>query len=199
MAVQYTDVDVMLLNRWDEVTALQEAFDELLERMTGVIETALQRVAGNLKERGFRVEWDARRPSLAFWKPDWENRKKDAGLYAILSDFVPAPYGKNIEEHPVLWLITEDFASLRTLENSDSFGRALRLALSPEQRERWNHAEFELSRSPVGREWADVSERERVALVADVDKLVGFLSARFDDFMELVPVIDVTLGQMTRK
>ena len=199
MAVHYTDVDLMLLNRWQEVAAFRDAFDELLGRMTGVIEVAFQRVAGGLAEKGYRSEYDTRRPSFAFWKADWENRKKEAAIYAIVSDFVPEPYGKNIEEHPVLWLMTEDFTSLRTVGTAEDFGRTLRAGLSAEQRARWNHDDFELGRSPVGRDHVDVSESERVAMISDPEKLVAFLRSSIEEVLDLARLVDATLAGMPRK
>ena len=38
MASRYTDVDLMILKRWDEVKALREAFDDLVDRMQDMIE-----------------------------------------------------------------------------------------------------------------------------------------------------------------
>jgi hypothetical protein len=199
MAVQYTDVDLMLLNRWQEVSALRAAFNELLGRMGGVVETACQRASNAASERGFRTEFDARKGTFAFWKQGWENRKKDAAIYALLSDFAPEAYYSRVEDHPVLWLLTEDFPSLKVLETPEHFGKELRNGLSQEQRARWNHDEFELQTSPFGRVYAEVSDLDRVALASDPDRLATFLIHRVDEFAELVPLIDSTLARMTRK
>lgn len=199
MAAQYTDVDLMLLNRWQEVAALREAFDDLMGRMTGVIEMAFQRVAGQLAEKGYRSEYDVKRPSFHFWKADWENRRKDAAIYASVSDFVPKPYGKNIEDHPVLWFITDDFGTLRTVGTAEDFGRTLRAGLSAEQRARWNHDDFELGRCPLGRHHVDVTEIERVAMISNPDKLVAFLKSSIEEAIDLAPLVDATLAGMPRK
>jgi hypothetical protein len=37
MAIRYTDVDLMILKRWDEVMALREAFEDMLGRMEGFV------------------------------------------------------------------------------------------------------------------------------------------------------------------
>ena len=55
MSSRYTDVDLMILKRWDEVNSLREAFDDLVDRMQGMIEGSLQKVAVVATEKGFSI------------------------------------------------------------------------------------------------------------------------------------------------
>ena len=55
MASRYTDVDLMILKRWDEVKALREAFDDLVDRMEDVVEASLQKMAVVATEKGSLV------------------------------------------------------------------------------------------------------------------------------------------------
>ena len=68
MASRYTDVDLMILKRWDEVKALREAFDDLVDRMQEIVEASLQKVSTAVAERGLSSEFDLKRPSIWFWK-----------------------------------------------------------------------------------------------------------------------------------
>src|SRR5262245_41890928 len=132
MATRYTDVDLMILKRWEEVTALRAAFDELLGRMADVIDTSLERVSASVSENRLSADFDVKGPSIWFWKSEWENRKKEPGIYLNVIDFAPSDYGKCDGEYPSVWLMTDEFLKLRTRESSEEFARALRSALSPE-------------------------------------------------------------------
>jgi len=200
MANRYTDVDLMILKRWDEVKALREAFDDLLSRMEGVIEGSLKKVATILEDRKLSSDMDIKRPSIWFWKHDWETRsKKEPGICFKLFDFAPIDYSKAAGDYPTMWLITEEFGKLRMRESSEDFGRAVRAALSPELLTKWGHEDADLSNLPVGRECTNVSESDRVRMVAEPDALDKFVIDRLDEFMELAPAVDQALQKMTRR
>ena len=199
MASRYTDVDLMILKRWDEVKALQEAFDDLVDRLQDIVEASLQKVAVVAIEKGLSSDFDLKRPSIWFWKREWETRKKEPGIYFQLFDFAPADYGKAVEEYPSMWFMTDEFSRLKMREGSEDFGRAVRAALSPELLTKWNHEDADLSESPLGRECTEVPESDRVRLVANPDALRKFIIDRVDEFMELVPAIDQALQKMTRR
>ena len=199
MATRYTDVDLMILKRWDEVKALREAFDDLVDRMEEIVEASLQKVAVVATEKGFSSDFNLKRPSIWFWKREWENRKKEPGIYFELFDFAPTDYGKDVEEYPSMWFMTDEFSRLRIREGSEDFGRAVRAALPPELLTKWSHEDADLSDSPVGRECHDVSESDRVRLVAEPEALGKFIIERVDELMELVPAIDQALQKMIRR
>lgn len=197
MAVRYTDVDVMLLNRWEEVSALREAFDELLGRMTSVVELALQRAIAHINEKGFHANADAKFPCLAFWKPEWVNRKED-GIYGEIVGFAPGQFGKRSYPHPQTLLNVEDFGALRMVESPAQFSGALNKALNDDLRSAWSH-QGDVAVTPLGREYLEVAERDRVLLMRDSMQLAAFLTARFDEFTELEPFIAEVLRRMTKR
>lgn len=199
MASRYTDVDLMILKRWDEVKALREAFDDLLGRIEDVVEVSLQKVANVLTERGLSSEVDMKWPSIWFWKREWETRKKEPGVYFQVFDFVPADCGRDVDDYPSMWFMTDEFSKLKMRESSEEFGRTVRTALSPELLTKWSHEDADLSDSPLGRECHEVSEFDRVRLVAELDALGKFIIDRVDEFMELIPAIDQALQKMTRR
>ncbi len=199
MATRYTDVDLMLLKRWDEVHALRQAFDHLLERIDDVVQASLQKVSAHFAERGWASEPDLKRPSMSFWKRDWANRRNEPGVYLQVFDFVPPDCGKGVADHPSLWLMTNEWANLRMRESSDDFGRAVRTALTPEMQARWRHDEADLSGHPLGRDCTDISDSDRVTLVSDPERLAAFVIKGADELMELAPAIDQVLQKMTRR
>jgi hypothetical protein len=187
----------MLLSRWEEVSALREAFDELLTRMNSIVEVGLQRAVTYINEKGLEAYSDPKAPLLSFWKRDWVNRKDD-GIYGKIVGFTPEEFAREVFPHPTVFLVTEDFAALRMAESVEDFGKAVRASLTDDQRALWNH-DVDLDVHPVGREYADVAEADRVRLVSDPEALANFLISRVDEFMALVPTIDAALGRMTRR
>jgi hypothetical protein len=199
MVTRYTDVDLMILKRWDEVNGLREAYDHLLGRIDEVVETSVQKASVAASELGWSSDYDLKRPTMWFWKREWATKKNESGVCIQLFDFVPADCGKGVEDHPSMWLITSDWSKLRMHESSEEFGRAVRASLPPELQTKWRHDESDVSESPLGRHCTDISESDRVRLVADPDALNAFIMQRIEEFTELVPAIDEALKTMTRR
>jgi|HubBroStandDraft_4_1064222.scaffolds.fasta_scaffold73703_2 hypothetical protein len=200
MANHYEDVDLMLLKRWKEVMALRRAFDDLMDRMREMIETTLGKITNAVAERGMSCDYDAKFPSIWFWKKEWGTRNsKEPCIYFHLLDFAPAEYGKVEGNNPVMWLMSDDFSRLKFRENSEEFGRLVLASLSPELLKKWSHEKADLSDSPLGKDCSEVSESDRVALVSGSDALSKFVIERLDEFMELTPAVDQTLQKMTRR
>jgi len=200
MINHYGDVDLMLLKRWEEVKALRRAFDDLMDRMREMIETTLGKITHAVAERGMSCDFDAKVPSIWFWKKEWGTRSsKEPCIYFQLSDFAPAEYGKVAADRPTMWLKSDDFSRLKYREDSEEFGRLLLASLSPELVTKWSHEAVDLSDSPLGKECGEVSESDRVQLVSEPDALSKFVIAGLDEFMELVPAIDQALQKMTRR
>lgn len=200
MAVRYTDVDQMIFKRWDEVKALQGAFEELVDRMQDVVEASLQRVATDASEQGWTADCNEKRPSIWFWKREWQNKRQEPAIYFEIFDFVPEDYGKDVGACPSVWFMTDEFSRLKVRESSEEFGKALRAALSPELLKKWAHADADISDSPVGLDLEKVTEADRLRLAADPDALSAFIKEHLAEAVsELGPAIDQALQKMTPK
>ena len=200
MVNHYEDVDLMLLKRWEEVMAFRRAFDDLMDRMRAMIEMTLGKITHTVAERGMSCDFDAKFPTIWFWKKEWERRgSKEPGIYFLLSYFAPAEYGKVVGDRPTMWLMSDDFSRLKYRESSEDFGRLVLAALSPELVKKWSHEDADLSESPLGKECSEVSESDRVHMVTEPDALSKFVIERLDEFMELVPAIDQALLKLTRR
>ena len=152
-----------------------------------------------MSERGLSSDSNLKRPSIWFWKREWATKKNEPGIYVEVFDFVPSDYGRDVEEYPSMWLMTDEFSKLKMREGSEDFGRALRAALSPELLTKWSHEDADQSESPLGRDCTAVSESDRVRLVSDPDALGKFIIDRVDEFMELIPAVEQALQKMTRR
>jgi hypothetical protein len=199
MATRYTDVDLMILERWGEVQALREAFDVLADRIRETVQTCMAEVGEIALAKGLESEVNRKKPSLFLWKREWQNRNRDTGLYFEIADVVPAGCAKSGASHPSITLLMEDFEKLRVRESREDFGRTLRSTMSPQWLANWSGQGASLSEYPIVRDYVEVSEADRVAMVGEHSRLKTFLSKAIDDVLEILPAIDDALGKMTRR
>jgi len=198
MPHRYTDVDRMILNRWTEVIGLREAFDELQDRMKGVLEESLVKVAAQAQERGFSTEHSAKDPYICFWKKEWETKTwKAAGISILIKDFAPRAYGRVRDEHPWTYLDIQEAGKLKVKDRS-AFANAVRGSLTPAMKAKWEVADVDVEDFPVGIISREVDDAERVRWMSEPDALAQFLLARLDEAQEIVPAVDKALEGVGR-
>lgn len=193
MNTRYTDVDRLILGRWEEVAAMRLAYDELLDRMSETIDGACARVGSWLEDQGYQWNHDAKYPVIRAWKAAWE-KPRDEGLITLeIADFAPMGYGKVETDHPFLWVFTDGLERLK-MKDADRirFARDLKLALGP-LASKWDDAEAVEDSEPLGRYCSELSEQQRIELVTHPARLVEFLQTGYIEMLELAPAIDDTL------
>ncbi len=193
MNTHYTDVDRMILTRWEEVAALREAYDGLLDRMTSTIDSACERAGAWLEEQGYEWNHEAKYPSIWAWKASWEKPRGEPLITLEITDFAPLGFGKVDNPNPYLWVSTEGLERLK-LKDADRirFARELKATLGTALA-KWDHADGDESSDPLGRYCTEVSEQQRIDLVGHPAGLVTFFEKSFQELFELAPVIDETL------
>lgn len=198
MPHRYTDVDRMILNRWTEVTGLREAFDELLDRMRDVLGDTLPKAVEQARIRGFECDFNAKLPSLWFWKPAWAAKSsKEAGVYFFVSDFAPMQYGKSGYEHPETTVRIEDLHRLK-IRDRPAFAQAVKAALPKEIRTKWESETGALDECPLGLSHRTISPLDRVNWMQEPAALIQFLAEKMDEAMEVVPGVDKALAEVAR-
>ena len=196
--MSYTDVDRLILDRWNEVVALRQAFDDLLKRMEHSIEQAVVRAERWVQAQGWQAENDVRQTRLDFWKPEWANRRGEAALCFRIADFAPREYSKSKDAHPWIWLFTEDMARFKMSESDRiRFARDVHSALGADAR-RWDHPDADEAKSPLGRYYADVTPDDRIRWMSHPDELTAFLTRGVEEAMTLAPAIDATLARFRK-
>lgn len=193
MNTTYTDVDRLMLDRWNDVIALFEARDELLSKITNTIDTVCQRVGPWLEENGYEWEGDEKHPSIWAWKKDWEKPRGEPLITLEISDFAPIGFGRVENDNPWMWVRTDNLERIR-LKAPDRvrFARDLKAALGTAA-SKWEHEDCEEDSEPLGRYCTDVSDQQRLELVKQPARMVEFLQAGFKEMFELVPALDETL------
>lgn len=199
MNTHYTDVDRMILNRWNEVAALQDAYEGLLDRMEKTITSATDRVGLWLTEQGYQWEADARQPYINAWKKEWEKPRGQALVHFQVADFAPIGYGKANTPHPFLWLFIDGLDRIRLKEEEcRRFSKDLKSLLGATAA-KWDHQEADDATEPLGRYCVEVTPKDRLDFVAQPAKLVAFIQAGFSELFELTAHVDKTLANYREK
>jgi hypothetical protein len=190
----YTDVDRLILERWNEVLELQGAFKGLAGRIQDNIDGALTRAARWLDEQGYRCEWDAKTPEISAWKLAWEAKRGLPAVRLTIGEFAPFGYGRIRGEHPYLWVYTHNLDGLKLKEPERvQFGRDLRASIG-EALATWDDDEASDSESPLGRYVTALTDAKRVELVANPQQLIDFVQSGFTQLFELSSAVDAQLA-----
>ncbi len=196
MTVSYTDVDRLIFERWEEVMGLREAFDDVQGRIEETFKEVGSRLEKWASSAGYTLETAPRNPCYSAWKPTWENRKKYPTIWLEIGDFAPRGYRKNDSEHPYLWVITQQLETLKMREEDRvAFARELKQALG-ERAGQWENDETSDADEPLGRFLTNISDRDRVAMIADPDKLFAFVKSGLTELFTISDAIDQTLTRL---
>jgi hypothetical protein len=200
MATEYTDVDRLILGRWQDVMGLLEAHEELQDRMEEVIDDVGNRLERWLEERGYEVKSESKAPSFWVGKANWFNRRKDDWAICFeIGGFAPFGFRKVREDHPFSWLHTGNLEFLRMKEAERiDFARALRQELG-DVAKNWAHKNVDEADAPLGRYFTEISDRDRVELIADPDKLFEFATKACEELLTLTEPIDRVLARFRPK
>ena len=200
MAAEYTDVDRLILGRWQDVMALFDAHEELQDRVEEVVDEVGERLGRWLEERGCSVNSDSRVPSYFIGKDDWYHKRKDDWLvYFEIGAFAPFGFRKVKDDCPYAWLHTSnlEFLKMREPERVE-FAKALRQEVG-EVAKTWAHKDVDDAEQPLGRYLSDVKEADRVELIADPDKLFRFATTTCEELFKLSEPIDRVLAKFRPK
>lgn len=200
MPTTYTDVDRLILERWDDTRGLLDAYEELQDRIHDVITEVGERLSEWAAPQGYMVDTDAKLPSIFVYRNTWMNRKRDDALvYFELTDFAPLGYRRVKENHPAVWVWIDNLQMLRMKERERvQFARDLRSNLGDLAAE-WKHEECDDSDCPLGKTLADVSDSERVRLISDPDALFAFATDALKLAFALSDAMEKTLASAKSK
>ena len=147
MATEYTDVDKLILGRWQDVMALFDAHEELQDRVEEVVEEVGERLGRWLDGRGYSIRTDSKTPVYIIGKDDWYHKRKDDWLvFFEIGGFAPFGFRKVKEDNPYAWLQTFNLEHLKLKDPERiEFARGLRQEigdaakkLGPQERGRCN-------------------------------------------------------------
>jgi hypothetical protein len=193
----YTDMDRLVLERWEDVVGLNEAYRATQERMEQAVDVAGERIARWAREQGFDGEMSAREGEFSAWRPGWYDKRKDeARVYLALGGFCPIGFRKIDENHPYLWVNTWPLDRFKVkAPERVKFAQALRTALGAEARS-WQDENIDDADHPLGRYLRQYDNAARARLLMDPDSLVSFCQEHLPVVFKLADVIDPELQRL---
>jgi hypothetical protein len=116
-------------------------------------------------------------------------------VYVSVGAFAPSGYRKVKDEHPFLWVYVQNLHLLKVKDSErEKFAKELRLRLGDASRD-WAHEDANDPDQPLGKYLTDISDQDRVRLVADPDRLFEFATAGFEQLFTLADAINQTLDK----
>lgn len=199
MAAIYSDVDRLLLERWDEVSELIDARDELEERIADVIESAGERVRRALQPMGYEIDIHPKEAWFDVYRMAWNDRRRGASVYFRLSGLCPRGYRRNEDPHPAMFVYTDTLENFRIkADERRRLATELRQALGDAARE-WDDDECSDEDAPLGRYLTDIDNKARCELVSSPEKLATFAIGEFQKAFAIADIVDACVSKMLQK
>lgn len=192
MPSHYTDVEKLLLQRWPDVRALMAAYGELQNSIEEMLNDVGEELTKWADERGYEFETDARSAEFNMWKPEWANRRGDAGVWLTVGGFVPEGYRKLKADHPYIW-VSAALDNLRIKASLHSqFANQLRGEVGEALKD-WQDPEVE-DAYPLVRYLKEYDDQQRVQWMISPSSLAEFVKGAFEQLFPLAPPISKVLG-----
>ena len=199
MAAIYSDVDRLVLERWDEVGELIDAREELEDRIAEVIETAGERVKRGLQASGYEVDVDPKAAHFDAYRTTWNDKRRGATVYFRLSGLCPRGYRRDEHPHPAMFLYTDTLENFRIkVDERRRLAATLRQALGDAARE-WDDDECNDEEFPLGRYLTGIDNRARCELVSSPEKLATFAIGEFQKAFAIADVVDECVGKLLQR
>jgi hypothetical protein len=198
MAVDFTDVERLMLERWSDVTGLMEAHRALQDRLEEQLQIVADRIGRWARPLGFEVDCSPREAEINAWRPSWADRRKDPRVYLTLGGICPIGFRKVDVAQPYLWVYTSHLADYRIKEPERvAFAHSLRAALGASAKE-WEAHDVDDLDGPLGRYVTGYDSSQRAKLLLDGDALFTFCTEQFPILFAIGDTIDVELQKIAR-
>lgn len=195
MSQIYSEVDLLLLDRWQHVMSLLQTHREIQPKIEQVIELTEGRLKPWADAHGFEVSANPREAKFDFWKAAWADKRKDPKVRFEIGGFCPAGFRRLAEPHPYLWVYTQlDRYRIKEPERV-TFARNVRAKLG-DAAQQWAHHDAEDSWAPFGLYLTRYDDAARARLVTSPDTLYAFCTEHLPALLALVEPIDAELRQM---
>jgi hypothetical protein len=197
MSEFYSDLDRLVIERWDDIRGLIKAQKDVQSRMDEVIEQVGQRLRRWTAPLGFEVEAAPSDGEFHAWRPEWADKRKGARVYFVVGGFWPDGYHKLDAKAPYIGLYTGNLEQFRMKEaERTAFGRALRTALDG-QGSTWEEDSYDAD-LPLNRYLKHYDGARRSALIGDADRLFEFSKEQLTSVFQLADIVGTQLASLTR-
>lgn len=186
----YTDIDRMILERWDEVNQLIEAREETKDRIAKVIEAATERLRRWLEPQGYELQSWPKDGEFHVWRRTWDVKKKGPAVKFILEGFCPPGYRRGAETFPCLWLATTALENYKLKEaDRRAFAAGLRAELGASAAD-WDDDACDDANGPLVQYLREFDRGRQVNLVSSADNLAQFTMEHLSKSLAISDVVD---------
>lgn len=179
-----TELDLLLLERWQDALGLYEGMDELQKRLRRRFKHAGEQLKPWFRDRGlevFEVEWETASYSGA--KKLWIGDKGEPTVWITVGGLFPYGYKDVVDELPYVWLFVPDVSD----DSARLVGR-VRGVLGA-RLGAWQNDECDET-MPLGQYVEGYGDVERAGFAKDLAALTAFVRAQESLIQELVAAVD---------
>lgn len=188
MSDQLTELDVFLLDRWPDTMGIREAIKELEDRLGDRLEAVAERLGPWLTARGYEVAGvETKYAAVNIVKKGWMKNRDEAFIYVAIAGLFPFGYRRVDEEHPYVWLRSEELTEAE--EQVFQAEMSSRLKDTPGG---WLN-EYCTQSDPVGRYIVSYGDPERARLAQSDESLEQFIKAELEPILALGDGFDAAL------
>lgn len=198
MSFVYSDMDRLIIDRWQDVIGLMQAQRETEGRIEEMIEIVGERLSRWAQPQGYEMETFAKYAEYRFARSSWVDRRKGAKVHLAVGGFCPSGFRKSEAAHPYLSVYIDNLSAFKMKEaDLRAFSQALRKSLGTEARA-WEAHDVDDTEHPLGRYLTFVGDADRTQLIGSEDALFAFVTEHAPTLFTLSDVIDGELGKQGR-
>jgi hypothetical protein len=190
MSIVLTDLDQLLLDRWNDTVGIWEAIKELEDRLADSLKSAAERVGPWLRERGFEVsDVSTRTATIDFRRPEWMGKRDESYIHAYIAEVFPYGYRKVREDRAHIWIyagnLSEDQQEVFEAETRQRLGNHPDEWINPDC-----DAEY-----PVGRYLQAYDDKGRLQLASSSEALESFLKEQVEQVLGILDPLNDSLKE----
>lgn len=195
MSQIYSDVDLLLLSRWQHVMSLLQAHRDIQPKIEQVIELTEGRLKPWAAAHGFEMSATPREARFDLWRAGWADKRKGPKVKLTIGGFAPFGFRKVDEEHPYLWVHTELEAFKVKEPERVAFAERVRRRLGESAKD-WADHNTDDGWAPFGRYLDGYDNRARAELVTGADKLYTFCTEHLPAVITLADPLEAELNTL---
>lgn len=188
-------MDRLIIDRWQDVSGLMEAWRETEDRIEEMIDIVGERLGRWTRPQGFEIEIEPKYAEFKFARTSWIDRRRGAKVQLAVGGLCPSGYKKMEADHPYLFVYIGTLSNFKMKEaDLKAFSHSLREALGAEARG-WEAHDVDDTEQPLGRYLTGISDADRAKLIASEDALFNCVTEHAPALFALADIIE---GELTR-
>ena len=191
MSEALTELDVLLLDKWQDTLAIWDAINELEDRLSDRFESSVDRLKPWLAERDYEVvEVDRKGASVYVAKRSWFRKREEELVSVGVGAVLPYGFRRVDDEHPYVWVaighMDEDEQEAFNAQFTERLRRRPGGWLNDNCYEDY----------PAGRHITSLGDSERITLAKSEEAMESFMKDALESVMALEGDIEAALSSV---